>query len=88
MVHCEESDDDDRVINETLQSSLTTKDVEALQKQCSARKDRDLADLDKLLDWFHDHNPCVCNSDDLHSLSTGLTSEKGDAINCDIAEEV
>ena len=54
----------------------------------SARKDCDLADLDKLLDWFHDNNPFLCTSDDLHSLSTGLTAEKGDAINCDIAEEV
>ena len=35
MVHCEKSDDDDDVINDTLQSSLTTKDVQALQKLLS-----------------------------------------------------
>ena len=54
----------------------------------SARKDRDHTDLDKLLDWFDDHNPFFCNSSDLCSLSTGLTAEEEDGVNCDITEEV
>ena len=54
----------------------------------SARKYRDRTDLDKLLDWFDDHNPFICNSSDLCSLLTGLTAKEEDGVNCDITEEV
>lgn len=41
MVHCDESDDDDEVINGTFLSRVTTKDVKALQKLLGDVSDSD-----------------------------------------------
>jgi hypothetical protein len=72
----------------TIRSQKKIRTSEQHVDLSSARKGRDLTDLDKLLDWFDDHNPFVCNSSDLSSMSTGLTAEEGDGVNCDITEEV
>ena len=72
----------------TLRSQKKLRTSEQHEDFSSARKDRDMSDLNRLLDWFETHNPFVSNSSELHSLSTGLTAVEGGGVNCDAAEEV
>ena len=54
-----------------------------------ARCKRDNNDLAKVAEWFDQHNPFDSDSDTkLRSLSTGITAEDNDGINCDLAEEI
>ena len=64
-----------------------TEKITHIRRTC-ARKDRDMSDLNKLLDRFETHNPFVTHSTDLLSLSIGLTTKEGGGVNCDAAKEV
>ena len=44
--------------------------------------------LAKLISWLDCYNPFDLNENSLRSLSSGLTANLGDGINCDTAEEV
>ena len=55
----------------------------------NARCERDNNDLAKIAEWFDQHNPFHPDSDSkLRSLSSGITAEDNDGVNCDLAEEV
>ena len=49
---------------------------------------RDVTDLSKIQAWFDEKDPFSIADGRLCCLSTGLTAEEGDGINCDEAEEV
>jgi len=49
---------------------------------------RDVTDLSKIQAWFDEKDPFSIADGRLCCLSTGLTAEEGDGINCDVAEEV
>ena len=53
-----------------------------------SRCKRDAQDIEKLISWFDDHDPFDCSSNDLRSLSTGLSATDDDGISCDRAEEI
>ncbi|CAM1308181.1 Uncharacterised protein at_DN2294 [Pycnogonum litorale] len=53
----------------------------------ASRRQRDMADMEKLDAWFQTHDPFNPDIPTLRSLSTGLTAGESD-INCDDAEVV
>ena len=54
-----------------------------------AAKERDFQDFIKILDWLYYHNPFCPVETNLKSISSGITSIKGeDNINSEDAEEV
>jgi len=53
-----------------------------------SRAQRDTADIMKILQWLEAHNPFTRCDPALTSLSTGLTAEEDDGINCDLTEEI
>ena len=53
-----------------------------------SRSKRDFQDLSKIQEWFGQHEPFDLNEPRLHSLSSGLTANDGDGINCDQTEVV
>jgi len=53
----------------------------------TARRNRDYNDLTLIANWLDQHNPFDFDNLKLRSLSTGITAEDGDGINCDLAEE-
>ena len=66
-------------------TGLTGKERSGFEHQelGSARRRRDTADLLKLVQWFEDNDPFDIEVSALRSLSSGLTAENGDGINCD-----
>lgn len=54
----------------------------------ASRRQRDMADMQKLDAWFQTHDPFDPDVSTLRSLSTGLTAGDSDNINCDNAEVV
>lgn len=54
----------------------------------ASRRQRDMADMEKLDAWFQTHDPFDPDIPTLRSLSTGLTAGESDNINCDDAEVV
>ena len=53
-----------------------------------SRRQRDMADMEKLDAWFQTHDPFDPDIPTLRSLTTGLTAAVSDNINCDDAEAV
>ena len=53
-----------------------------------ARRQHDLRDMNKFLDWFRSYDPFDDNVPQLRSLASGLAASEGDGINCDEAEKV
>ena len=71
--------------------SLTGEDRKSSEQHVelgSSRILRDNLDLDKIIKWFHQHNPFDINERNLKCLSTGLTAADDQTINCDNAEQV
>lgn len=52
-----------------------------------SRIKRDNEDLEKLFDWFDNHEPFDINEPALKSLTTGISVSVEDHINCDQAED-
>ena len=53
-----------------------------------ARARRDTHDTIRLVNWFDSYDPFDLTEPSLRSISSGLTAQDGDKINCDRAEEV
>ena len=53
-----------------------------------SRRQGDISDIENIIAWFNDHNPFTLKTEDLQSLSTGLTANEEDNINCYDAEAV
>ncbi len=54
----------------------------------ASRSKRDIDDLTKIQEWFHQHEPFNLNEKRLHSLSSGLATSNGDGVNCDKTEQI
>ena len=50
----------------------------------TARREHDVKDMNKILDWFHTHDPFDRTRPQLRSLASGLAAS--DRINCDETE--
>ena len=48
----------------------------------TARREHDMRDMSKILDWFHVHDPFDRKLPQLRSLASGLAASDGDGINC------
>jgi len=53
-----------------------------------SRRKRHWSDMEKIDLWFRNHDPFAADVSTLRSLSTGLTAQENDGINCDDAETV
>ena len=54
-----------------------------------ARRCKDTHDYEKIKNWLEERNPFIYSDENLHSLSTGLTSTIGkDAVNCEESEKL
>ena len=55
----------------------------------ATRRSRDYDDCNTFLSWFESHNPFNMDTNDLHSLLTGVVSVKGiENVNCEDAEAI
>ena len=55
----------------------------------ATRRLRDYHDCNTFLSWFQSQNPFNMDTNDLHSLSTGVVSVKGiDNVNCEDTEAI
>ena len=52
----------------------------------TARREHDMRDMNKILDWLHTHDPFDRTQPKLRSLASGLAAS--DSINCDETEIV
>ena len=71
--------------------SLTGEDRKTSEQHIelgSSRILRDNEDLNKIISWFHQHNPFDKTEGHLKSLTTGLSASDDQKINCDEAESV
>ena len=54
----------------------------------ASRLNRDIKDLEKVIEWFKENSPFDMRHQELRSLESGATATKEDNINCDDAESV
>ena len=53
-----------------------------------SRSTRDNRDLERIVEWLHQHNPFVVTDGRLRGLASGVTAADADSVTCDIAEAV
>ena len=53
-----------------------------------SRSKHDFEDLNRIQEWFNQHEPFDLSENRLRSLSSGLTATDSDGVNCDKTEEV
>ena len=49
---------------------------------------RDSKAIEKMLQWFEMHNPFEQSDGGVIVLSSDVTAEEGDGINCEVVEEI